>query len=327
VSNSGDRPIVIVKRYKKVAGGHHGGAWKVAYADFVTAMMAFFMVMWLVASVNDEQRSAIFDYFNNPSMEQGKSTTLAPGQNGPGGSSTSAIDMGGGLDAPKTADKKVDQVAAPITLPFTTAKAGAKSGEEKELERKRLETLKQQLEEAIGKTPSLEPFRDQLLIDIMPEGLRIQIVDGKNRPMFDLGGANLKDYTIEILKELSRYLNTVSNRLTITGHTDATAYVSRNGYTNWELSTDRANAARRALAQSGLKEEKIARIVGLGSAVLFDKADPLNPINRRISIIVMTKEADDDSLKVVTQGTPLEGEQGIVPAEGAPVAELPVAKE
>jgi chemotaxis protein MotB len=161
---------------------------------------------------------------------------------------------------------------------------------------KKLESLMQELRKAIDMSQALRPFKDQLLLDITPEGLRIQIVDAQNRPMFDLGSAKLKDYTGNILHELAPYLNSVPNRISVSGHTDTTPYVAQNGATNWDLSADRANAARRALEGGGLATEKIARVVGLSSSVLFDKDNPRNPINRRISIIVMTKQAEESAL-------------------------------
>ena len=164
-------------------------------------------------------------------------------------------------------------------------------------ERKQLDALMQDLEEAIAKSQALAPFKDQLLLDITPEGLRIQIVDAQNRAMFDLGSSSLKDYTDQILRELSPYLSSVPNRISLTGHTDTTPYASKNGYTNWELSADRANAARRALEAGGLGTDKVARVVGLSSAVLFDKAQPRAAVNRRISIIVMTRRAEEAALK------------------------------
>jgi chemotaxis protein MotB len=282
----------------------------VAYADFVTAMMAFFLVMWLVTAVSKEQRAAIFDYFKNPSMEPGKSVKPAPGQTGPGGASTSAINLGGGLDAPRTTTHEKAGIGTPVTLvnrekptPELTPEQ-KKAAEDKiraELqiaqEMKQLDALMQDLKEAINKSQALEPFKDQLLLDITPEGLRIQIVDAQNRPMFDLGSSRLKVYTTSILRELTPYLNSVPNHLSLSGHTDMTPYAGISGYTNWDLSTDRANAARRALEAAGLAADKVARVVGLSSSVLFDKADPRSPINRRISIIVMTREAEQDALK------------------------------
>jgi chemotaxis protein MotB len=153
------------------------------------------------------------------------------------------------------------------------------------------------LRKAIDESQALQPFKDQLLLDITPEGLRIQIVDKQNRPMFDLGSARLEPYTVSILTELARYLNTVPNRLSLTGHTDAAPYPGGSGRTNWDLSADRANAARRALEAAGLSTDKTARVVGLSSSVLFDKQDPRNPINRRISIIVMTHQAEEDAVR------------------------------
>jgi chemotaxis protein MotB len=304
------RPIIIVKRKKKGAFEHHGGAWKVAYADFVTAMMAFFLVMWLVTAVSKEQRAAIFEYFKNPSMESGKSVKAAPGQMGPGGASTSPINLGGGLDALRSRVSKVTDIGATAALVLrdqsppagknnkTREQTEAEAREQvREAEHKKLETLMEELKEAVSKSQALEPFKDQLLLDITPEGIRIQIVDAQNRPMFDIGSARLRDYTQSILKELAPYLTSVPNRISITGHTDIRAYPGQGGYSNWELSADRANAARRALVGAGLPDEKIARVVGLASSVLFNRADPQNAINRRISIVIMTKQAEEEALK------------------------------
>jgi chemotaxis protein MotB len=306
------RPIVIVKRYRKGGAAHHGGAWKVAYADFVTAMMAFFLVMWLVTAVSKDQRAAIFDYFKNPSMEPGKSAKPSPGQMGPGGASTSPIDLGGGLDAPRTAKSLSPGIGTVMTSPAPPIKRSPTTQEREtqaeeqarallkaqaEQEKKELDALMQDLKQAVAKSQALEPFKDQLLLDITPEGLRIQIVDAQNRPMFDLGSSHLKSYTNTILRELSPYLSSVPNRISITGHTDTTPYAGITGYTNWDLSTDRANAARRALESGGLSTDRIARVVGLSSAVLFDKKNPRNPINRRISIVVMTREAEQEAIK------------------------------
>src|SRR5580700_9083600 len=297
--------VIIVKRRKKGGGGHHGGAWKVAYADFVTAMMAFFLVMWLVSSISKEQRAAVFDYFKNPSMEPGKSSRPAPGQMGPGGASTSVINMGGGMDAPrvtvlKTPDSNAKSAPQPFKVDLEEARKMDLEEARKitdEADHKKLESLLQELRQAIDKSQALRPFKDQLLLDITPEGLRIQIVDKLNRPMFDIGSAKLKPYTQAILTELASYLNTVPNHLSLTGHTDATPYAGGSGRTNWDLSSERANAARRALEAAGLSTEKTARVVGLSSSVLFDRGDPRDPINRRISIIVMTHQAEQDALK------------------------------
>lgn len=318
-ARSDKRAIVIVKRYKRAEAGHHGGAWKVAYADFVTAMMAFFLVMWLVTAVSRQQRAAIFEYFKNPSMEVGKSIRAAPGQAGPGGASTSPINLGGGLDAPRMMQSPSPGMGAPVVppnLPKTQPKDPSVEPqvapkEDAELaaarkallaaERAQLESLMDELKKAIDESQALEPFKDQLLLDITPEGLRIQIVDKQNRPMFDIGSTRLKPYTVAILQELAKYLNTVPNHLSLTGHTDATPYLDGSGRTNWDLSADRANAARRALEAAGLATDKTARVVGLSSSVLFDKPNPRGAINRRISIIVMTRQAEQDAVKTEAQ--------------------------
>lgn len=298
--------LVIIKRVKRTSHGHHGGAWKVAYADFVTAMMAFFLVMWIIGVGTRQQRAAIAAYFKNPSNTPGAATVAPPGKNGPGGASDSMIKLGGAMDLshgpgkdrhngpPGAASKEeMDQHER------DSASTPAQDEMEKrarELDKQRLEELKEQLNAAIQNSQALAPFKDQLLLDITPEGLRIQIVDKLNRPMFDTGSATLKDYTRSILGELARFINKVPNHISITGHTDDAPYSSDHGYSNWELSADRANAARRALLAGGLNEEKVVRVVGLAASVPIDKTNPGNPINRRISIIVMTHDAEAAAL-------------------------------
>jgi len=296
VADDKKQPIVI-KKIIKGGHGHHGGSWKVAYADFVTAMMAFFLLMWLLGSTSEGQKAGISDYFKNPA-----------GVQGPGGASTSMIKLGGTLEIPKGDDsKKKEEKQKKDIAPEESRKEKTKESEAeemaKEVEKKRLDTLLQDLKEAIEKSQALKPFKDQLLLDITPEGLRIQIVDKENRPMFGLASAKLKWYMKAILREITKIINKVPNRLSISGHTDVTSFVKgyyreyeetqeRIRYTNWELSADRANAARREMMKNGLKQDKIGRVIGLASSVLFDKKNPKNPINRRISIIVMNKATE-----------------------------------
>jgi chemotaxis protein MotB len=345
MAGKSERPIIIVRRKKKGGHVHHGGAWKVAYADFVTAMMAFFLVMWLVTAVSKEQRAAIFDYFKNPSMEPGKSSKAAPGQMGPGGASTSPINLHGGLDSMRPTPAKLSKnagTAAPVMSRNDKSQDGGGTSKsekptpeqlaqaQQEAEHKQLESLMAELREAVSKSQALEPFKDQLLLDITPEGVRIQIVDAQNRPMFDVGSARLRDYTTAILHELAPYLGSVPNRISLTGHTDVRPYPSTNGYTNWELSADRANAARRALTAGGLADEKISRVVGLSSSVLFDKNDPQSPINRRISIVVMTKKAEEAALKTDVASESPDPATHVIPdspqaAPGTPPAAAPAA--
>src|ERR1700750_94352 len=277
------KQVIIVRRRRRSSHGHHGGVWKVAYADFVTAMMAFFLVMWLVGAGTRQQRAAISEYFKNPSMSQGQSTMASSGKMGPGGASTSMIKLGGAMDLPKGPGEQ--QAFAKPTAADVDKLA-------KEQEKRRLEQLMQDLKEAIAKSQAMAPYKDQLLLDITSEGLRIQIVDQQKRPMFDTGSGALKSYTVQILHELAGFVNQVPNQISISGHTDSAPYIrADSAYGNWELSADRANAARRTLVDGGMQTDKVARVVGLAASVPFDKHDPSAAINRRISIVVMTREA------------------------------------
>ncbi|GAB6195148.1 flagellar motor protein MotB [Lysobacter xanthus] len=281
-------PIILIKRRKKGGGGHHGGSWKVAYADFVTAMMAFFMVMWLAATMPQEKLGGIADYFKNPSAVQGRTSTAVQGKMGPGGAGDTPIKMFSQLrNPPGAGDARIPGLGNGKTADDDAVrKALEKADKEK------LEILRKLLEKAIGQSQALKPFKDQLLIDITPEGLRIQIIDAQNRPMFDLGSPELKPYTRQILVELAKYIDGVPNRVAISGHTDTTPYAAKIGYSNWELSAERANAARRALIEGGMREEKLARVVGLSSSVPFNRNDPADPKNRRISLVVLSQEAE-----------------------------------
>ncbi|EON93806.1 protein that enables flagellar motor rotation [Marinobacter lipolyticus SM19] len=265
-----EQPI-IVKRKKKVAGGHHGGSWKVAFADFATAMMAFFLVLWLTATASPEQKRAVEGYFKDPvGFTEG--------------GSPNPVDLEG--SASVVNESTVDIERSDIQIEDQVVEELAET-----LEQRKMEELFQELQDRIEQSETLQEFKDQLLIDITSEGLRIQIVDRSQRPMFDSGRAELKYYSQDILFELAKPLGAVSNKLSITGHTDATPFNGRPGYTNWELSADRANTARRALVAGGVGSGQIARVVGLSDSVLFDKDDPTAPVNRRISIIVLNKKA------------------------------------
>ena len=283
---------IIIKKVSHGEHGHHGGAWKVAFADFVTAMMAFFMLMWLMGSTTKEERAAISDYFNNPSMTPGSSSTPSPsGMQGPGGASTSMIDMGGAMDL--TPGETMQNDSGEVENREQARKGFDVDVEsDKSLEKERLESLLERLSEAVEKSEALKDFKDQLKMDITPEGLRIQIVDQENRPMFASGSAALQHYTTEILYEMARFINEVPNKISISGHTDATPF-NRANYSNWELSADRANAARRTLIEGGMASGKVSRVVGLASSVLFNKEEPRHPVNRRISIIVLNKETEE----------------------------------
>lgn len=279
---------IIVKKINHGEHGHHGGSWKVAFADFAVAMMAFFLLLWLLGGTSDEEKAALSEYFRNPSAVEGAALTPAPSSApGPGGASTSLIQFNT-VSQMKEQDKEKDE---DFRQPVESEEAQQRKQEALE-ERERLEDLMQALQKAIEQSQALEPFKDQLLIDITPEGLRIQIVDKANRPMFDSGKADLKYYTVDILFELAKFIREMPNRVSITGHTDGAPFVGRDDYSNWELSSDRANAARRALVDGSMAQAQIGRVVGLADSTLFDKTNPYNPINRRISIIVMNKAAE-----------------------------------
>ncbi len=282
MAEDSSRPIIIVKRKKIVAGGAHGGAWKIAYADFVTAMMAFFLLMWLLGITDKETRGGIAEYFKMPikAAMAGK------------GTSASAINLkGGGKDVSKKAGQLT---TVPKAVPIKDI--NIKSAEEalKNEEMKKMLSMKAKLDQLIEINPKLTPFKNQLLIDVTTEGLRIQVVDEKNRPMFALSSAELSSTAKTILRELAKTLNELPNKISLSGHTDAKPFANGSQeYTNWELSSERANEARRVLIDGGMLEDKLLRVIGLSSAVLLDAQDPLNPINRRISIILLNKRAEE----------------------------------
>lgn len=281
MSDDSTRPIVI-KRIKKVAGGAHGGAWKLAYADFVTAMMAFFLLMWLLGSTSKGDLKGIAAYFQNP-------LTVA-GKGGSGTGDASSVIQGGGKDLSRQDGQVQRGEVEPKTKPFNLKESTA---EYRRKEQEALEELKKKIEKMIAETPQLAPFKNQILLDITPEGLRIQIVDEQNRPMFDLSSAELKPYTKELMRQIGKLLNGVPNRISLAGHTDAAQFAGGDkGFSNWELSANRANASRRELILGSMDESKMLRVVGLSSTVLFDKNDPLNPANRRISIVVLNKKTE-----------------------------------
>lgn len=276
------RPIVI-KRIKKVVGGHHGGAWKIAYADFVTAMMAFFLLMWLLGSTAKGDLSGIANYFKTP--------LKVALMGGSGSGDSSSIIKGGGKDLTRSSGQ-VKEGELPSEKKVINLKDAAEEVRRVEIEK--LKGLKATIEMAINNNDKLRKFKNQILLDMTSEGLRIQIVDDQNRPMFQSGSAQLEPYTQEILRAIGQALNDVPNKVSISGHTDAAPYGGDDkGYSNWELSADRANATRRELLAGGMNDDKIVRVVGLASAVLFNKNDPLDPSNRRISLIVMNKKAEE----------------------------------
>ncbi|QEY16422.1 motility protein MotB [Cellvibrio sp. KY-GH-1] len=278
---------IIIKKKKGHGHGHHGGSWKVALADFMTAMMAFFLLMWLLGSTSTEEQKAIAGYFQDPGSEyvvgEGGADLGLISQDQPLKQSQSDQpdnDQASDKEANKDQDKDMseDQIKK----------------EMEKIETQQLEELKKQLETEINSLDSVfQQIKDQILIDFTALGLRIQIVDKDQRPMFDVGSANLQPWSSDVLHALAPILNKVQNKISITGHTDSTPYGAGATYTNWELSADRANAARRALLEGTYPEAKVATVQGMGSAapLLVDK--PNEPINRRIAIIVLKKAVAD----------------------------------
>ncbi len=280
---------IIIKRVRK--GGHakHGGAWKIAYADFVTAMMAFFLLMWLLGSTTDGDKKGIADFFNAP--------LKVALQGGSGSGDSSHVVRGGGTDLTRTTGqiRNGDVPARRKLLNIKSLEA-----EQKHAELTRLEALKKRVEEAIAANPKLAAMKSQIRLDMTRDGLRIQIVDEQNRPMFDSGSAVVKPYMHELLKEIGRSLSDVPNRITLEGHTDAQPFGGGDrGYSNWELSSDRANASRREIVAGGLPEDRVLLVQGMASSNLFVPGDPQSPMNRRISVIVMNRDAEDRLLQLL----------------------------
>jgi chemotaxis protein MotB len=277
---------IIIKRVKK--GGHaaHGGAWKIAYADFVTAMMAFFLLMWLLGSTTEGDKKGIADYFNSPLR-----VALLSGGSGSGDSSH--VVKGGGTDLTRSGGqvKRGDIDTTRSTINLAAMRAEQRAGETGKLEQ-----VKAQMEKMLAASEKFGNMKHQIKLDMTADGLRIQIIDEQSRPMFDSGSAVVKPYMRELLRDIGSVLAEVPNRLTLEGHTDAQPFAgdrSGLGYGNWELSADRANASRRELTAGGLPGDRMLRVQGLASSVPFDKDDPLSPSNRRISIIVMNRDAED----------------------------------
>lgn len=285
MSDDSQRPI-IVKRIKKGGHGHHGGAWKIAYADLVTAMMAFFLLMWLLGSTAKGDLQGIASYFKTP--------LKVALQGGSGSGDSSSVVRGGGTDLTRANGQvKRGDMPSKKAINLRAAKSNKQMAEQQ-----MLNTLEKKLVEAIQSRPALAQFKNQVLVDMTAEGLRIQIVDEQNRPMFNTGSAILQSYSKEILHEIGALLNEVPNRISLSGHTDSLQYAGgAAGYSNWELSADRANTSRRELIVGGMQADKILRVLGQADAIPLNKEDPANPINRRISITVLNEATEQNIIR------------------------------
>ncbi len=314
---------IIIKKIKKGGHGHHGGAWKIAYADFVTAMMAFFLLMWLLGSTTKGDLRGIADYFNTPLQ-----VAMAGGS---GSGDSSSVLRGGGEDLTRTVGQvkrgSNDGDRKTYTVKAMAADMQRIADEEAKLTKKRIE-------QSLERNPRLRDVKNQVKMDVTSDGLRIQIVDDKNRPMFDSGSTVVKPYMRELLNEIAKVLNDVDSKVTLSGHTDSSPFSGGDrGYSNWELSTDRANASRRELVAGGIAENKILRVVGLAAMVPYEPANPDAPINRRISIVVMNQLAE---MRLLTgnelQAGDLDAFEKVLIDAGklpvpAPVAEVPTQTE
>ena len=283
------QPEVKVK-YVKKKGGHaaaHGGAWKVAYADLVTAMMAFFLLMWLLSAASPNTKAGIAGSFQDPNFfntEKGKAIMEAY-----------AVEKSGILPGGQGMKEGASTAAG-------SGEGGGPSAAEEdpgEKDRQRMEETAQAIEKAFSEDKLLQAFKDQVSFEFTDEGLRIQIQDKASQVLFDSSSAKLKPYTLSILKEIAQELGKLPNHVLIGGHTDSVQYTSK-AFTNWELSADRANSARRVLESAGLREDQVRRVTGYGSTVTMDGKDPKDPQNRRISIVVLssaTEKANDAAQK------------------------------
>ena len=275
---------IIIKRIKKSGHAVHGGAWKIAYADFVTAMMAFFLLMWLLGSTAKGELQGIAAYFSSP--------LKVAMTGGDGAGNSSSVIPGGGNDLTKVhgqVRRSDSETEKERRMSIDTARA-----ERARQDAARIKALQSKIDAMITENPRLNEYKSQIRIDVTPDGLQIQLVDNQNRPMFDSGSALVKPYMRDILREIGAALGGVENRISLAGHTDSAPYGnSDRGYSNWELSADRANASRRELVSAGMPDAKLGRVVGLAASDLLEPDNPRAPANRRITITVLTREAEE----------------------------------
>ncbi len=307
---------IIIKKVKKGGHGHHGGAWKVAYADFVTAMMAFFLLLWLLNSTTQEQKKGIADYFAPASVARTNSGSggvlggqvLADGsRSGAGQPVTVNISLPSPLDGEaETGEDAEDKGAEDDAEASKSEEALRKEIEERE--NAKFEAAEKALRQAIDSVPDLKSMAKNLIVDQTPEGLRIQIVDQEGRSMFPSGGAQMYDHTKKLISLVVGAISQLPNKISIKGHTDATPFSGKNGYSNWELSTDRAHASRRALVESGLTMDRIASVSGRAAQEPFVPEDPFSPRNRRISIILLREAGNTPQARPAPQSPSEEDE-------------------
>ena len=299
-----EAPVIIIKRVKKVPhAAHHGGAWKVAYADFVTAMMAFFLLLWLLNVTTDEVRRGIADYFV-PAVAP-RSSSGAGGVLGgvsmavEGARRTENMRVGVSKPMSRTDDENQEITGDEDQDPSRAGSGNAEQTDMENLSEEELNELLAQREEkmfaaaekalrtAIAGTPELSRLADSLVVDQTAAGLRIQIIDQERFTMFPLGSSDMYGHTKKMLEQVAKVIVNLPNKIAVTGHTDATPYAKSSSYSNWELSTDRALASRRALLEYGLGAGRITRVVGKAAGDLLVPEDPTSPRNRRITMVLL----------------------------------------
>ncbi len=311
----GEGDTYIIKKIKK-GGGHHGGAWKVAYADFVTAMMAFFLLLWLLNVSTDEQLNAISNYFDPTHPKVSDSTSGAGGV------------LGGLSVAPEGAMVTTVQPLTPQQPSRATIQKQGKgqtdgeAEEKRKAEEKKLEEAKNALEQAILEVPELAALAESLIIDMTPEGLRIQIIDDDEEPMFASGSAQMFQKTRLLLGTIAGIIEPLPNDISVRGHTDSSGYAPGAEYTNWELSADRANASRKGLEDFGFPPERINNVVGKADREHLNPDDPTDSQNRRISIILLRDEIVNP-LPEGEEGMGVSGEGGEGEGSGSSGSSLP----
>jgi chemotaxis protein MotB len=290
MADDSNRPLIIVKKKKKGGhDGHHGGAWKVAYADFVTAMMAFFLLLWLISATTEEQKEGIADYFTPSTVTQSNSGSgmILAGRTmtdeGALVSDRAPVGINMALPSPSGPqnDREVQDLAKQLA----------------EQEQRDFEDAEEKLKAAVSAIPELSELAEQVLVDYTPEGMRIQLVDARDNAMFKLGSAEPKPRTRELLALVAETIRDLPNQVAVKGHTDATPFTSREDYSNWELSADRANASRRVLEGAGLGAERIGQVVGRAAQDPLLPDDPENARNRRISIVLLNQDHQAEALK------------------------------
>lgn len=292
---------IVVKRVKKVVGGHGGGVWKIAYADFVTAMMAFFLLMWVLGSTTAGDLAGISAYFQNPLR-----ITLEGGQ---GSGDQNSIIKGGGPQI----FKNVGQESAADADTDQRRISDSRVEDDERLRKAVMQAMqeaKTQIQQKMQSDPELAKTKNQVFMDVSTEGLRIQIVDEKNRAMFAVAGSEMAPFAANLLRLIGSVLKDMPNMVRIEGHTDGLRYGNGPaGYTNWELSTERANAARRELVIGGLAENRISQVVGFADTIRLNPGNPNDPLNRRISITVQNRTVTQ--LPSATPAAPSPAPQGL----------------